>query len=379
MTQPSEALRLVLLDSISDWGGGQKWDLQAALAWTGRGHRVAIACARGSMLEQRARAAGLPVWSAPVGRFGWRLGSSCALARFLRRERIQFVIANVGRDVRLGALATRGCGAALLQRRGILRPLRGDPLNRFLYRRVVERVIVMSEAVRRSLLVSAPFLDAERVVRIPNAIDTSRPLRGDGRRLRAELGIPLDVPLVGSVGRLVPMKGFEHLLRAWPSVLEAHPRAHLVVVGGGPLRDALAQEVERLGLGERVVLAGFRDQTDDLYEAIDVFVLPSVKYEGISNAVLEAMAHARPVVVTDYEGGVAEPVTPRGAGCVVPVGDERALAAALRELLADPEARTRMGRAGRETIQADYTLEHALDRWEQVLRELRPRATERDG
>lgn len=365
-----ERLRVALLDSIPVWGGGQKWMLTTAQALTRRGHFAAVACAAGSVLEQRAREAGLPLWTAPVGRFGWRFGSSLSLARFLRQGRIECVIGNVGRDLRLGVLACRMAGAKLLQRRGILRPVRRDPWNRWLYGSQVRRVIVDSEALRVHIVESAPYL-GERVVLLPNAIDTRRALGGDGAKLRAELGIPTNAPLVGAVGRLAPMKGFDHLLRAWPLVIERHPSARLVVFGGGELEGALREEAARLGVASSVVLAGFRADTENLYQALDVFVLPSVKDETVSNAVLEAMAHGKPVVVTDYAGGIAEPVKARGAGRVVPVGDARALGATLAALLADPAARERMGRAARETIEAEHSLEGSLAKLEALLDEVR--------
>lgn len=365
-----ERLRVALLDSIPVWGGGQKWMLTTAQALTRRGHFAAVACAAGSVLEQRAREAGLPLWTAPVGRFGWRLGSSLSLARFLRQGRIECVIGNVGRDLRLGVLACRMAGTKLLQRRGILRPVRRDPWNRWLYGSQVRRVIVDSEALRVHIVESAPYL-GERVVLLPNAIDTRRALGGDGAKLRAELGIPTNAPLVGAVGRLAPMKGFDHLLRAWPLVIERNPGARLVVFGGGELEGALREEAARLGVASSVVLSGFRADTENLYQALDVFVLPSVKDETVSNAVLEAMAHGKPVVVTDYAGGIAEPVKARGAGRVVPVGDARALGATLAALLADPAAREQMGRAARETIEAEHSLEGSLAKLESLLDEVR--------
>jgi glycosyltransferase involved in cell wall biosynthesis len=365
-----ERLRVVLLDSIPVWGGGQKWMLTTAQALTRRGHFVGVACAAEGVLAQRAREAGLPLWTAPVGRFGWRFGSSLSLARFLRGSRAELVIGNVGRDLRLGLLACALAGAKLLQRRGIMRPVRRDPWNRWLYGTAVRRVIVDSEALRQHIAESAPYL-ADRVFLLPNAIDTGKPLGGDGAALRAELGIAGDAPLVGAVGRLTAMKGFEHLLRAWPLVVERHPRARLVVFGGGELEASLREEADRLGVAGSVVLAGFRPDPENLLDALDVFVLPSVKDETVSNAVLEAMAHGKPVVVTDHAGGIAEPVKARGAGRVVPVGDSRALGAALAALLDDRAARERMGRAARETIEAEHSLERSMTMLEGLLREAR--------
>jgi glycosyltransferase involved in cell wall biosynthesis len=368
-----ERLRVAVLDSIRAWGGGQKWDVEAALSLARRGHFAAIACARGSALEARARAAGLPVWSAPVGRLGWRIGSSVALARFLRRERIRLVIGNVGRDLRLGALACPLAGAALLQRRGLLRPLRRGPWNRLLYGRLVRRVIVNSASLRRLLLESAPFL-AGRVVLLPNAVDASGTAPGGGAALRAELGLASDAPLVGAVGRLTPMKGFAHLLGAFSIVLEKQPAARLVLFGDGELRGALEAQAARLGIAASVRFAGFREDVGALYDALDVFVLPSVRDESMSHAALEAMAHARPVVVSEVASGGLEAAREAGACRVVPAGDERALGAALAELLGDRAARERMGAAGRALAVREHSLEAAAERLEAILREVRAEA-----
>jgi len=363
-----ERLRVAVLDSIPTWGGGQKWDLEAALSLARRGHQVAIACARGSALEARARSAGLPVWSARVGRLGWGLGSAFALARFLRRERIELVIGNVGRDLRLGALACPLAGAALLQRRGLLRPVRRGPWNRWIYGRTVRRVIVNSETLRRLLLESAPYL-AGRVALLPNAVAPSASPGAGGERLRAELGIEAGVPLVGAVGRLTPMKGFAHLLDAWRLVLEKQPGARLVLFGDGELRGALEAQTERLSLGASVTFAGFRDDVAALYDACDVCVLPSVRDESMSHALLEALAHARPVVASEI--AAAGLGRAREVCRVVPAGDAHALASALAELLGDRAARERLGQAGHALVLREHSPEAAADRLEAILREAR--------
>jgi glycosyltransferase involved in cell wall biosynthesis len=363
-----ERLRVAVLDSIPAWGGGQKWDLEAALSLARRGHFVAIACARGSALEARARSAGFRVFSARVGRLGWGIGSALALARFLRRERIELVIANVGRDVRLGALACPLAGAALLQRRGLLRPVRRGPWNRWLYGRAVRRVLVNSETLRRLLLESAPYL-AGRVALLPNAVAPSASPAADGARLRAELGIGEGAPFVGAVGRLTPMKGFAHLLDAWPLVLEKQPEARLVLFGEGELRGALEAHAARLSLGASVTFAGFREDVAALFEACDVVVLPSVRDESMSHALLEALAQAKPVVASEV--AAAGLGRAREVCRVVPAGDVRALAAALAELLGDRAAREQLGQAGRALVQREHSPEAAAERLEAILREVR--------
>jgi glycosyltransferase involved in cell wall biosynthesis len=354
-----ERLRVALLDSIPAWGGGQKWDVQTARALTQRGHFVAVACARDGALAERAEAHGVPTWTAPVGRFGWRLGSSLSLARFLRRQGIDLVIANVGRDLRLGAFACGLAGASLLQRRGLLRPVRQGPWNRWLLDHFVRRVLVNSPALERLMLESAPYL-AGRVVRLPNAIELRAPdpvAEADadsdaGPRLRSELRIALDAPLVAAVGRLTPMKGFAHLLDAWPRVREAQRTARLVFFGEGEQERELRERAERLGVADSVCFAGFREDT----------------------AALHAAAYGCPVVVSEVASGGYEAAHAEGACRVVATGDADALARALVELLSEPALRERMARSAREWVLAEHTVERATERLEQVLREVRAEA-----
>src|SRR5688500_3732261 len=117
------ALRVVLLDSISKWGGGEKWCVESALALRARGHHAVVACEAGSPLALRASEAGLETWAAPL-LGGWNLLSTWSLARFLRRERIEAVIGNVTRDLWIGTIACGISGAKLLQRRGLVRPIK---------------------------------------------------------------------------------------------------------------------------------------------------------------------------------------------------------------------------------------------------------------
>jgi glycosyltransferase involved in cell wall biosynthesis len=119
-----------------------------------------------------------------------------------------------------------------------------------------------------------------------------------------------------------------------------------------------------------VSFAGFRDDVGALYDALDVFVLGSVRDESMSHALLEAMAHARPAVVSVAASGGLEMALERGACRSVPSGDAYALAAAIAELLSDREERERMGRAARELALRDHSLEYMTDRLEQILREV---------
>jgi glycosyltransferase involved in cell wall biosynthesis len=368
-----ERLRVALLDSIPAWGGGQKWGVQTAQALTQRGHFVALACGRGSALAARAAQHGLPSWTGAVGRFGWRFGSSLSLAAYLRNQDIDLVVANVGRDVRLGALACRLAGASLLQRRGLLRPVRRGPWNRWLLTHEVRRVLVNSPALERATLESAPYL-AGRVLLLPNAAPVPVPDPAAAPQLRAELGIAPGAPVVAAAGRLTEMKGFAHLLDAWPQVRESQPTARLVLFGEGEQEAALRDRAERLGVAGSVCFAGFREDVSTLHATADVFALPSVRDESMSHAVLEAMAAGCAVVVSDVASGGFETALERDACCVVASGDSEALSRAISELLSNPALRAEMGRRAQAWVLAEHSLERATDQLEAILRSVRDEA-----
>jgi len=361
-------VRFALLDSLPIWGGGQKWCVQAATALGKRGHRPLIVCARGSALAERARAAGLDHQAFAFS--GARaIGTAFALRRLVRHERVRVVVSNVGRDLRLGAIACAGSSARLVQRRGIARPIPRDPLSRWLYARRVERVITNSAAVRARMLHGAEFVDPARFVVIENGIDTHTAPGGDRSRVRRELGLSADVPVAGAIGRLSPMKGHAHLLEAFARARKRVPGAALLVAGAGEEEEALRRLARELGLEGSVYFLGFRHDVDDVLATLDVFVLASVRDEGCNNALLEAMWHRLPAVVSRC-GGLSEPVVDGQTGILVPVADPGAMAMALGSLLSDPAERARLGAAGHQHIARCYSLARATDAFEELLRGL---------
>jgi len=170
--------------------------------------------------------------------------------------------------------------------------------------------------------------------------------------------------VVGAVSRLAWKKGIRHLLEATPRILEAVPDAHVVIAGDGPLRSELEAQAAALGVRDRVLFLGSRPDTIALMAAFDVFVLPSV-VEGMSNALLEAMAVGRPVVATDV-GGNPEVVVDGETGLIVPPNDPHQLAASIQKLLEAPELAAEMGAAGRQRVIERYQIDVMTRRIEEL-------------
>lgn len=196
-------------------------------------------------------------------------------------------------------------------------------------------------------------LPEDQLSLIPNAVDTER-FRPDldGHAFREQLHVPDDAPLVGMVARLAHEKGPDLFIQAALLVASVRPDAHFVLVGDGPLRAQLAREIQVLGLGNRLHLAGQVADTSTVYPALDVVCLAS-RLEGQPLTLIEAMAAERPVVAANV-GGVPELVQMGETGWLVAQGDMTAMSERILWLLDNPAEAAEMGRGGRRRVQESF-------------------------
>jgi glycosyltransferase involved in cell wall biosynthesis len=174
------------------------------------------------------------------------------------------------------------------------------------------------------------------------------------------LGLAADTPLVLFAGRLEQSKGLADLIECWPIVLQAQPTARLWLAGEGPEHDRLQHRIDQLRLGGRAKLVGAFDSVDELLAAADLFVLPSLE-EGMSLALLEAMAHALPIVASNIPGNRSL-IAHEEHGLLAPGGAPKSLAAAIDRLLADRALGVRLGSAARERVARQFGLQPMIER-----------------
>lgn len=177
---------------------------------------------------------------------------------------------------------------------------------------------------------------------------------------------PVRGPIVGTVGRLEPQKGFDIFIRALRDV----PQATAVIVGDGAERAELQALARRIGIDDRILWLGWSDDRRSYLPWFDVFVLPS-RFEGFPLALLEALLAERAVVATDV-GSVGEAVLDGESGLLVPSDEPDPLAAAIIRLLADDALRRRMGARGRELVQSRFTASHMTRSFERLYDEILP-------
>src|SRR5688572_11276944 len=201
-----------------------------------------------------------------------------------------------------------------------------------LVNRLTDRVVANAEAVRQDAI-RQERLPPEKVIVIRNGVEMSR-FRERGDSVRHELGLPAGAIAVGVIANLIHYKGHAFFIDAWTDVVARHPGTVAVLVGDGPLRAALEERARANGVADSVRFLGTRRDVPQVLAALDLVAHPSLE-EGSANAILEALAAAKPVVATAV-GGNVEAILHERTGLLVPPSDAPALARALCRLIEDP-------------------------------------------
>lgn len=267
----------------------------------------------------------------------------------------------------LGAFAGRLTGVPIIvaSRRSLSNFKHGRPLLQ-LSERIANRwtnlVIANSEAVRHDV-VQSEKLAPHKVIVIHNGLDAQRYDQTPDAQLRNGLGLGSG-PVVIVVANLIDYKGHTYFLRAWAKVCRRFPEATALLIGDGPARAASEAEGRTLGIMANLRFLGTRRDVDRLLAIADLLVHPSLQ-EGFCNALIEAMAAARPVVATDV-GGNREAVVDGATGLLVPPGDAEALATAMLRILQQPDRGAAMGNAGRRRVLEKFQRSRMVREYEAV-------------
>ncbi|HWZ41870.1 MAG TPA: glycosyltransferase [Candidatus Saccharimonadales bacterium] len=232
---------------------------------------------------------------------------------------------------------------------------------RRLYRKA-DRVVCLSDAML-SELAEHFALPREKLVRIYNPVDTA-----EVRRLAAVGGSPFSGPgphLV-TVGRLSREKGTDVLMAAMPLIVQRQPDAQLVILGDGPLEQELREQAKKLGVTNAVSFAGFQQNPWRYLKHADLFILPS-RYEGLPNALLEALALGTPVVASDCPGAVREIQNSEPLVHLVPPGNSKALADAILAIIGSVEKRSPVDQEAIQEGMARFSLEQVLEEYSRLF------------
>jgi glycosyltransferase involved in cell wall biosynthesis len=297
----------------------------------------------------------------------WRLFPTITkTAGFVRSKHVDLIVTNGIKCHVIGSIVSSMTGAKLIWH---VRDFIETGLARFLLtsmgRFFPDRIITNSDAV------GSFFVNSGRTETVYNGVDLARfDSEVDGGRIRSEFKLGKDNMLIGTIGHFAPLKGYEQLLEAMEKVVGEGFDVKLALVGdsiyphSNTYKQKILSLVNSMGLRDRIIFTGFRDDIPELLASFDLFVLPS-RSEGFGRVNLEAMAMGKPVISTSV-GGIPEVVSDEITGILVPPGNSTALSHAIMRLLSDSHLRKSMGRKGRRRVEEQFSLQAHVQRIEEI-------------
>jgi glycosyltransferase involved in cell wall biosynthesis len=221
--------------------------------------------------------------------------------------------------------------------------------------RISTKIIAISESQKKELL-KFRIGNPRKIARIPLGLELEPFLKAEQKKgaFRKELGVEDDIPLIGIVARLVPIKGHSYFFEAAKLVSQDFPSARFIVVGDGELKNGLVNLVKDLGIKDKIIFCGFRNDLAKIYADLDIVVLSSLN-EGLPVSIIESLAAQKPVVATDV-GGVRDLVEHGVTGILVPKQDSKSLARGILYLLKNPQECIIFGENGKKTVNPAYNI-----------------------
>lgn len=366
MSTPSAPHLLLVCSSLGS-GGAERVLTTLANGWVERGTRVTLVTLSDTgsdfyHVDARVTRVGLDLLRPSLSRWealtsNWRRGAS--VRRTVRAHSPDVVISFMDRTNILVLLATRLSGRPVIVSERIDPRFYTIPAGWRLLRHITypwaDALVVQTQAVAEWARTVVP---PSQVSVIPNPLSSQPPPAGAIRENH-----------VVAMGRLDPQKGFDLLVSAFARIAEKHPAWHLHIYGEGPQREELQAAIAQVNLSDRIHLKGRTTTPQEVLSSAGMFVLSS-RFEGMPNVLLEAMSCGAPCISFDCPSGPAEIIDSGRNGLLVPAGDVASLAAAMDDLMNQPEKRTQLGEAAVEVGQR-FSLEAVLAQWNALIKTLR--------
>ncbi|WP_319760024.1 glycosyltransferase family 4 protein [Maridesulfovibrio sp.] len=359
---------ICFFNSNKAWGGGEKWNHHFSLLLRDQGYNVFVVTNHKSELKNRLEnEPGIALHSEPIGNLSFLNPALMGrLKSFFKANSIQTLITALPSDLKSGGIAAKRAGVSkVIYRRGIAVPVKNSFLNRYIYKNVVDRLIVNSLETKRTVLANnSSLINKNKIRQIYNGFDVEEFDKQDFSPLySAENG----EVVIGNAARLTPQKGQKHLIESAKRLKEKGLNFKILIAGKGEMEQELKDYATRLDVNDRVSFLGFIENMKSFHASQDIFCLPSL-WEGFGYALVEAMTLKKPVVGFDVSSN-PEVVADGETGILVPVEETEKLAAALEKLIVDTELRRRMGSAGRQRVLDNFNTPLVLQKLIEVVEE----------
>ncbi len=364
-TSPRHTYTMLHTESSLGWGGQERRILLEAQAMRDRGHRLLIAADFRSDLYRRAGAEGFAAIPLAFKGFG-KLRAWLTVRGLLVKERVDILNTHSSLDSWIGFLAWRTLRnrPALIRTRHLSTPVKQSWPTRWLYNAPAATITTGRNIAE--LLHGRLGVPKSRLFAIPTGVSLEEfAPRLPDPGLRASLNFPPEAFIFGTVSVLRSWKGHLFVLEAMKRLVAAGLDCYLLIVGEGPYRPVIEECLAALDLAARVRLVGHQERAGDWLALMDAFVMASYAHEGVPQAVLQALAMAKPVVASAV-GGLPEVIIPGETGLLCPPKDPGSLAEAMALLLENRALRESLGPRGQRLVVENFSRERMADRVQAV-------------
>ncbi len=330
-------MNILYVESSRSWGG-QEYRTCLEINWlNAHGHQAWLICNPDSQVHSKASELGTRLVTIPL-RSRVDLSGSWRLWKFCRRNKIELLKTYSSKGHWL-CLPLYLCGIPLSRARCITDPI-STKGRAFVFKHGCSQIVADASVIKRHL-VEEHHINPAKVEVIGSAVDLEKfKPPGDRIKFRREIGVDDDIPLIGNVGMIRPDKGQLVLVEAARLVLEQRPDARFVIVGQGTgiLKRGInvRNAIDQAGLADKIIMAGYRWDTPNVYAACDMIVIASLHTEASPIVLREAFASGRPLIATKV-GDIPEIVQHRHNGLLIEPGDSRMLADGIMEFIRDPK------------------------------------------
>jgi glycosyltransferase involved in cell wall biosynthesis len=354
-------MNILYVESSRSWGG-QEYRTCLEINWlNAHGHQAWLICNPDSQVHSKASELGTRLVTMPLRS---RVDPLCSLRlwKFCRQNKIDLLKAYSSKDHWI-CLPLFLCGIPLSRARCITDPI--DSQSRaFVFKHGCSQIVADASVIKHQF-VEEHGIDSAKIEVIGSAVDLEKFKPPRSRtKFRREIGVGDDAPLIGNVGMIRPDKGQLELVKSVPLVLEKYPDARFVIVGQGTgiLKRGInvRNAIDRAGLGDKIIMAGYRWDTPNIYAACDMIVIASLRTEASPIVLREAFASGRPVIATKV-GDIPEIVRDRENGLLIEPGNTQALASAILEFIFDPELAAHCAANGFRYATENFSFDKMMD------------------
>lgn len=353
-------MHIIHTESSCGWGGQELRILTEARGLQQRGHRISLLCPPSSNIYKVAPEFDINPTPLSIERKG--LIGLFVMMNWLwkNRDDISVINSHSSTDSWLVALALKllPIDIPIIRTRHVSSPINTKRSTFWLYQKAAAHIVVTGEPLRHQFAEQNKF-SMDSMTSVPTGIDLDRFKPNGGKK-------DTDNFTLGILATLRSWKGHSYLLDAMQDMLLAIPNLNLLIVGDGPQREILEQKSKELGITEQVCFVGNQDNPEEWLHKMDMFILPSYGDEGVSQAVMQAMASRLPVITTDV-GGMRDAVQHNVTGLLIETRSASAIANGVVELYKDESKRVQLAQAGYERAQQNFGTTKMLTKMEDIF------------